>query len=136
MKYIIDTNILISGLIKDSTTRKILFNKKLQFYLPEYVLVEVNKYIPEIAKKSSLTVKNIENLLNLILEHLNIVPFNEYKKNLERAIKIFGHIDEKDVQFIALALSINNDGIWTNDKHFTKQDIIKVITTEDMINSL
>ena len=42
-------------------------------------------------------------------------------------------IDEKDVQFIALALSIKNDGIWTNDKHFKKQNAIKILTTHDII---
>ena len=48
MKLIIDTNILISRLLKDSTIRKILLNESLSFYLPEIVLSEVNKYLPYI----------------------------------------------------------------------------------------
>jgi len=45
MKLIIDTNILISSLFKDSTVREILLNESLNFYLPEIVLSEVNKYL-------------------------------------------------------------------------------------------
>jgi len=42
-------------------------------------------------------------------------------------------IDQKDAPYIALALTIENDGIWTADKHFKKQNYIKVFTTEDLI---
>ena len=51
-------------------------------------------------------------------------------------MKIIGLIDEKDVPFIATALSIKNDGIWTNDKHFEKQDEIRIFSTLDMIELL
>ncbi len=47
-----------------------------------------------------------------------------------------GKIDEKDTPFIALALSIENDGIWFNDKHFDMQKKIKVYKTIDIINLL
>ena len=45
MKLIVDTNILISSLLKDSTVIEILLNESLNFYLPEIVLSEVNKYL-------------------------------------------------------------------------------------------
>jgi predicted nucleic acid-binding protein len=41
MKLIIDTNILISSLLKDSTTRELLLNESFKFYLPEIVMSEV-----------------------------------------------------------------------------------------------
>ena len=49
------------------------------------------------------------------------------------AMKIMSKIDEKDAQFIAVALSIKNDGIWSNDKHFEKQEKIQVFKTIDII---
>ena len=51
-------------------------------------------------------------------------------------MELISVIDEKDVPFIALALSIKNDGIWTNDKHFKKQKKIKIFTTQDLIKLL
>jgi len=136
MKLIIDTNILISSLLKDSTTREILLNESLNFYLPEIVLSEVNKYLPYIIQKSELSEEEIKKLLNTILENLILVPIEEYEKKMNEGMKIIGNIDEKDTQFIALALSIENDGIWSNDKHFEKQKKIKVFKTIDTLNLL
>jgi len=136
MKLIIDTNIFISSLLKDSTTREILLNESLNFYLPEVVLSDVNKYLPYIIKKSKLSEKEIEKLLNTILENLILVPIDEYEKKIDEGMNIIGNIDEKDTQFIALALAIENDGIWSNDKHFDKQDKIQVFKTNDIINLL
>ncbi len=136
MKLIIDTNIFFSGLIKDSITRKILLNPKFEFYVPEYFLSELNKYIPEIMKKAKLKNEELEKLINFFLEKIHLVPINEYKENLEKATEIFGIIDKKDIAFIALALSIKNDGIWSNDKDFDQQTEIKVFTTNEIMTLL
>ncbi len=136
MKLIIDTNILISSLLKDSTTREILLNESLNFYLPEIVLSEVNKYLPYIIQKSELSEEEIKKLLNTLLENLILVPIDEYEKKMDEGMKIIGNIDEKDIQFIALALSIENDGIWSNDKHFEKQKKIKVFKAVDILKLL
>ena len=43
MKLIIDTNVLISSLLKDSTTRELLLNESFEFYLLEIVMNEIRK---------------------------------------------------------------------------------------------
>ncbi len=136
MKLIIDTNVLISSLLKDSTTRELLLNESLEFYLPEVVLRELNKYLQYIIQKSKLSEESIKNLLNIILENLHLVPIDEYVGKMDEGMEIIGKIDEKDVQFIALALAIKNDGIWSNDKHFGKQVKIPVYKTIDIIDLL
>jgi predicted nucleic acid-binding protein len=45
-------------------------------------------------------------------------------------------IDIKDTPYVALALSFDNDGIWSEDKGFFKQDKIKVWNTQEIIKSL
>jgi len=136
MKLIIDTNVLISSLLKDSTTREILLNESFEFYLPEIVISEVNKYLPYIIQKSKLSEDEIKILLNTLLENLNLVPIDEYEGKIDEGKEIIGNIDEKDIQFIALALSIENNGIWSKDKHFDKQEKIQVYKTIDIINLL
>ncbi len=136
MKLIIDTNVLISSLLKDSTTRELLLNESFEFYLPEIVLREVNKYLPYIIQKSKLSEEGIKNLLNIILENLHLVPIDEYEGKMDEGMEIIGKIDEKDTQFIGLALAIKNDGIWSNDKHFDKQEKIQVYKTIDIIDLL
>ena len=136
MKLIIDTNILISSLLKDSISRELLLNEFFEFYLPEIVLREVNKYLPYIIQKSKLSEEEIKKLLNTLLENLNLVPIDEYKGKMNEGMEIIGNIDEKDTQFIALALAIENDGIWSNDKHLDKQEKIQVFKTIDIISLL
>ncbi len=136
MRLVIDTNVLISGLIRKSLTRKILLNPKFNFYLPEFLLEEVSKYLPEIAQKSELTIEEVKNLINLFLENLYIVPYKEYKDKIKRATEIMGSIDEKDIPFIAVALAIKNDGIWSNDKHFQMQHVLRIYTTEELVTHL
>jgi predicted nucleic acid-binding protein len=136
MKLVVDTNILFSGLIKDSITRKILLNPEYEFYVPDFFLYELKKYEVYLMKKTKLTKNEFKLILDQLLENLYLIPIKEYSEKLTEAKKIIGDIDEKDIPFIAVALSIRNDGIWSNDKHFKEQSEIKVYTTNDLIFKL
>ncbi|MFO8017457.1 MAG: PIN domain-containing protein [Promethearchaeia archaeon] len=136
MKLIIDTNIIFSGLIRASFTRDILLSIDFTFYLPDYYHTELKKYIPLIREKMGVPLEEVKKTVDLVHEQITFVPEEEYSKKMPEAVKIMGQIDEKDVPFIALALSIKNDGIWTNDKHFLKQDKLKVYSTADIIEIL
>jgi len=43
-------------------------------------------------------------------------------------------IDADDAPFLAAALSIRCDGIWTEDPHFLKQTATKVWRTKDLLH--
>lgn len=133
MRLVIDTNIIISALIKDSVTRRILADQKFQFVIPEFALSEIDKYKEEIISKSGLNKTNYNLLLTEIMENVDVIPAVEINK-VSEAIKIMDHIDPKDTVFIALALSIHNDGIWSDDKHFDQQNKIKVWKTKDLLS--
>ena len=44
MKIVIDSNRVIASLIKEGTTREILFDKKFEFFAPEFIKSEIDKY--------------------------------------------------------------------------------------------
>jgi predicted nucleic acid-binding protein len=134
MKLIIDTNIIFSGLIKQSTTREILLNPDFEFYIPDYYNIEFKKYKSYILEKFNGTDAELDDLIKIIHEKIIIVVEDEYSNKMKDAEAIIGKIDPKDIPFIALALSIENDGIWTRDKDFTKQDVIKIYSTRDLIS--
>lgn len=136
MKLVIDTNILISALLKDSKTRELLLFPSLEFLLPEYALQEVEAHKSLLSKKSGLTGNEIDIILSLLLENISIVPASEIKPYLKKADKIIGHIDPSDVAFVALALSGENDGIWSNDKHFENLKGLKVWKTPDLLKAM
>jgi len=55
------------------------------------------------------------------------------KPHLEEANKLIGSIDPNDIPFVALALAVENDGIWSSDKHFKRIKGIKVWKTSDLL---
>jgi len=136
MKLIIDSNAIMSALIKDSKSREIILESGFEFYHPEISLRNIIKYEGDIIEKSNVTKEQFKEIYNVLLEKMFIIKTEDFLDKLEEAKEIIGHTDIEDVPFIALALSIPNDGIWTDDEHFKKQNRIKVWATSDIINNL
>ena len=133
MKIILDVNIILSALIRDSTTRKIILNSDFDFYFPEPSLHKIRKYKDYILEKSGLTEEEYSHIMATLFRYIKIAPTWEIGKNWDEAKKIMEHIDPEDVVFIATALSISDSVIWSDDRHFDKQDKVKVMKTGDMV---
>ncbi|WP_333654379.1 PIN domain-containing protein [Dissulfurispira sp.] len=137
MKLILDTGILISALIKESSiNRHVLLMPIFDFYLPEYAVDEINRHKEKIAELSGLTKDELTVLFSILLERVTIVTSEIVKPYIKKAEGLIGHRDKKDVTFVALALAIENDGIWTNDKDFSAVSGIKVWNTKDILDYL
>jgi len=54
MKLVIDTNIIISALIKNGISRRIIVSPLIDFVTFEYTLQEISKYEKLIRKKSKI----------------------------------------------------------------------------------
>ena len=132
MNIVIDTNIFISALIKDSLTRNIIVNLKHNLLFPEFEFAEIKNHKIEIIKKSGLSSKEFDILLLRLLNYVKIIPTHMSSQYKKKAFKIIGKIDPNDVIFIATALAFNAL-IWSDDKHFKKQKQIKTLTTKGII---
>jgi len=133
MRIIVDANIILSALLKNGTTRKILLSREINFYTIPFTISEVLKYDNLIKEKSGLTSYEIKIILNTILENIEILPLKKVNSNFARALKIMKNIDPNDAPILAGAFSITNDGLWTNDKHLKLQKHAKVIDTKEML---
>ncbi|MFQ6086167.1 MAG: PIN domain-containing protein [Candidatus Bathyarchaeia archaeon] len=136
MKLVVDTNITISALIRNSITRKILLHPLIELYAPEFMLEEIYRHIDLIEKKSGLSESEVSALLSIIFSKVTIVPSKRVMEKYGEAETMIGRVDEKDVPVLALALSIPNDGIWSEDEHLTRQSAVKVWKTKDLIKAL
>ncbi len=132
MNIVIDTNIVISALIKDKFTRYFITHSKNNFLIPEFELVEIYNHKEEIMYKSNLSEIEFNILLLRLLKYIRIIPTHMLIDKEKQARKIIGHIDDDDVQFIAAALKFNCP-IWSDDKHFKKQNAIEVLTTKQIL---
>ncbi len=134
MIFVIDVNILLSAFIKDGTTRDIILNSDLELCFPEISLVKLKKYHDLIIKKSNVSEKEYLILKESIFSIVRIISSQELKPHKNEALEIMEHIDPEDTTFIAAALSQENAVIWSDDKHFEKQDRIITLKTQDVIN--
>jgi len=132
MNFVIDTNILISALIKDSVTRKIIIESGLNFYYPKISFYEIQKHKQLVLKKSRMSEKQFNDVLNILLDNVILVSEYQFADSLGKANDLIGKIDINDVVFLACALSLNSE-IWSDDKHFQKQKNVKVLTTQEFI---
>jgi len=133
MKLIIDTNIIISALIRDSISRRIIVKSEWKFYYPEKAFHEIEEHKNLILKKSGMKETEYIQLLSYLLNHIIIVPENQVRNKLKEANNTMGKIDIDDVVFLATALSLQDSRIWSDDADFDKQNKVKVLKTKDVI---
>ena len=133
MKIVLDVNIILSALIKDSVTREIVMESGLDFCFPEPSLAKINKYEGYVIEKSGLSKGEYDIVLTNLLMHIGIISVEDILRNWTEAKKIMGHIDTEDIVFIATAMCFENAVIWSDDKHFEKQNRVKVWKTNYFI---
>lgn len=121
MIIIADSNIFISALIspKGLVASILQEKKRIQYFVPDYLITEVTKHIPRLEKrlKNQTTKKKLLADFKKLLEGVTIVSEDELEKvNVAKAKEIVADIDPKDMHFIALHLQIKHR-IWTMDDH-------------------
>ena len=131
MDLIIDANILFAALIKNSTTLDILFNENMHIFAPEFLLEEFYKHKDEILAKTRRSKEDFEEIYGVLKNIITIIPAEEFRQFMKDAEKSIS--DKDDAAYLALALKLNIP-IWSNDKKFKEQKIIRVYSTADLIN--
>lgn len=80
IRIAVDSNIIISTLL-GGKPRFILFDPKFEFITVEFVLKEVEKYLPLIAEKSGVSEKEIKETLELL--PVKVIPLSQYQGYLK-----------------------------------------------------
>ncbi len=133
MNIIVDVNALMSGLLKDSTSRNILVNFNHHFYFPEPSLHKIRKYKEYILEKTGFSELEFVVIFYYLLKFIKIISTEEILEHWDEAKKIMEHIDPEDVTIIAAALSQENSVVWSDDLHFEQQNQIFVLKTKEMV---
>mgnify|MGYP006282674547 CR=1 FL=1 len=130
MKLVLDTNIIISALIRDGITRRIIFSPFIECIIPEHSLKEISKYEKLICEKAKLNNRDFKLILTIIFKKVKIIQKKEYKDKIEKAKTMIKDIE--DTPFIALYLASKADGIWTNDKDFKSRKDLLIFRTKEL----
>lgn len=129
MKIVVDANVVVAALVRSSITREVLLYPYIDYYSPDFLLDEIKEHEKEISAKSG---KGYKPALELILNKIKVMPVRFYEKDIPEAHKAIGDIDKDDEPYVALALSLCAEGIWSYDTDFKKQRKVKIFSISDL----
>lgn len=131
MRYVVDANIILSGLIANSTTRTLLVEIEPELLTPAYVHEEIGKYTGLVVEKSGLEVDDVEELIQTLFKRIDIVPRAEILGSLQKAARAMRDVDPDDALYLAVAIE-RDAVIWSDDGDYEHQDIVDVATTSEI----
>ena len=129
--YVVDTNIIFAALITKTLTRELIFLQDNLFTL-EYMILEFEKYISHLVKKTKQPKHKILELFKLICDQITIVPNVAFECHLNEAFELIKDIDENGVHFVACCIYLRNGILWSNDKQLKRIKGIIVMNTEEI----
>jgi predicted nucleic acid-binding protein len=134
VKIVIDSNVLFSALIRDSTTRKLILEYDGKFLFPSFIFSEMEKHKGMLISKSGIPKEEFDILLSIILAKVTIIPDSMLLKQKKKALILAKKTDIDDLVFFACALSYKGSVLWSNDKRLKKQRKIKVLNTKEIMD--
>ncbi|MBI3588036.1 hypothetical protein HY095_02485 [Candidatus Micrarchaeota archaeon] len=62
MRLVVDSNIAMAAIIRDSLTRRLMFHPALELFSPTYLIEELREHGEEIAKKASFSLAEFDSV--------------------------------------------------------------------------
>ncbi len=132
MKLVVDSNRVFAAFIKASVSRLVLFNSKFEFFAPQELLDEIQKYKDYLCEKGALSPGGFNSIYSKLASTVNFTLPESYQVSFVQAKTVMEKVDPKDAPFVATALALGVEGIWTEDPHFRHQTLVKVYSTKDL----
>ena len=129
----LDTNVFLKALIKNSTVRGIIVGSDHEFLVPAHLIDETREHLDEVEEKSGLSRREIESVIDTLLGRTRLVEEGQVLSRWREAEKAMSKVDEDDVPFVAAALAVGCDGIWSDDRHLKRQSKVRVWTTREVV---
>lgn len=132
---IVDTNVILAFLLTRGITHQIVSTHKDLFITPEFCYEELWEH-RERWNKNNLSDEELKGIIEKVKRYFAApVDSRFYKDKLRSAEKMIR--DKEDAPVLALALSTDNEGIWTyNTKDFDTEVIkkhVKILGTKDVL---
>ncbi len=131
MKLIVDANRVVSALIRDGSTRSAILKTGAALYAPEFLQEEIARHLPALAQRIGVTPEELTVILTPLLKRIEWVSEAAYRSNMEEAKRAIETVDPKDVPYLACALAVAADAIWSHDLDFDKQTLVPRVPHPD-----
>jgi len=128
---VIDANRVISALLRDGTTRTAILSTRSTLFAPEFLLEELEVHWPELARRAGIGLEDLRSLVRPILKRIEWIPADAYIAQMAAAKEALGGVDPKDVPYLACALAVGADAIWSHDLDFDRQSLVPRVRHPD-----
>lgn len=102
-------------------------------HVPEYLFDEIEGHRDELSKRSGQTADALEEALRILRGHVTEHEEADYVDELGKADGLLGGRDPKDIPYVALALALSADGVWTEDRELGSLGTPTVYRTSDLV---
>ncbi|CCH54564.1 hypothetical protein BN8_03746 [Fibrisoma limi BUZ 3] len=101
-QYVIDANILFSGVLSRKAIYRAVFNQNL-YYAPDFILAELNNYREVILRKTNVQRDELKEFTLFLFSKIIVVPdYVISEASYRQAQNLLADIDPKDVAYLAL----------------------------------
>lgn len=128
---VVDANVLFSALLRDSTTRHLLFYGSLNLHTPNHIWGEFKRNRPYLLKKSHATNAAFDLLLDELKELISDIPRPLIRGCMDEVRASTGRIGDLDAPYVAAALALDAT-LWTQDKRLREAAPVPTVTTADV----
>ncbi len=119
--------------MRDGGTRRLLLLGGHEVHVPDYLFGEIDTHRDELAVRLQRPASAVDQALGILREHLTEHRAVEYQRELERAGELLRGRDPKDVPYVALALALQADGVWSEDRDLVSQAEFRVFRTAKLV---
>lgn len=131
----VDANILMGAMIRDGTTRHLLFTAHLDLHAPETLWDELGRNRPYLVRKSGATDAAYQLLLDQLKARIKSVPTDVLRATLEDGLGRLAPKDKLDAPYLAAAIAVGGT-LWSHDKRLSRSAGIPNVTTREVMTHL
>ena len=136
MELVIDANIVLAGLLRNSVTKALIIDPQLTLHAPDQLLTETERRLTtssRFRRRLNLSNEELGTILSFLFAPITVHAKKHYSRALKQAITIAPHDEDAPCLTLALALDIP---LWSNDRGLATQETVDIFTTADVIASL
>ena len=94
MRLVVDAIVIVSALLEDSVTGRLLKNPSLELYTVDYVRSEFDEHMGELCRRSGLCEDQRSTLILGLLKNVRVVATSEFKREISMAMQLIDDVDD------------------------------------------
>lgn len=113
--------------------RRILTHSPIEFFAPAFLFEEVERHLPSLRERAGLSERQSSELLRRLRGRVGVVPEDVLVPFWKEAKAAMEAIDPRDAAYVAAALALPCDGIWSDDAHLKRQTLARSWSTKELV---